>query len=144
MKLGPPAPRSLLPCELLQLHGTWPCWSNAQDQVRRRGVGCCTARCSRMGMACVLPPASCQGWRHDPFSTAWLCDASAAEQPREREAATFLNTTLLSSEARVLCFFPFFVPLPLGALPKSARFSQASMKSSNPARYSKVFLFPLS
>lgn len=36
MKLGLPAPRSLSPCELLQLHGTWPRWSNAQDQVQER------------------------------------------------------------------------------------------------------------
>ena len=85
-------------------------------------MGCCTARCSRMGIACFLTPASCQGWRHDPFSTAWLCDASAADQPREQGAATFLNTMLLSSKARVLCFFPFLVPLPPGALPKVPAF----------------------
>jgi len=141
MKLGPPAPRSLSPWELLQLHGTWPCWSNAQDPVRRRGAGCGTAGCSRMGIARFRAPASCRGWRHDPFSTARLCDASAAEQPRERGP---LPSSQHAAVLRVLCFLPCLVPLALGALPRGACFSQAGTKSSNPTKHGKVLLFPLS
>lgn len=43
-----------------------------------------------------------------------------------------------------LCFFLLLVPLPPRSLPRSACFSQVSMKSSDPAKYSKAFLFPLS
>lgn len=97
MKLGPPAPRSLLPCELLQLCSTCPCWSNAQDQVRRRGTGCCTARCRRMGVVCFLVPARLGGMAR---SQLLGCATPLLQNSSERGgAATFLTTALRSSVA---------------------------------------------
>lgn len=97
----------------------------------RRGTGGCTARWSPVGIVCSLAPVSCQLWRHDPSTTAQLCNASAAEQPQHHAPPWPVSSA--SSLA----------PLPPGALPESPCFSQANLKSSNPTKYGKVFLSPL-
>lgn len=76
MKLGHPAPHSLVPRELLQLRGPW---SSALVQVQERD-GWLHPRWSPEGIVCFLTPVSCRVWRQDPSTTAGLCNASAAEQ----------------------------------------------------------------
>lgn len=137
VSLGLPVPCSLLPQERLQLHDTWPCWSNAQDQMRRR---------SRLPHRWMKPyghrvlPHSClfPGLQARPVPN---CSFMRCVCCRTASRAGQLPSSPPRSVLR--CFFPFLVPLPPEALPKGACFSQASMKPSNPARCSRGVLVPL-
>lgn len=96
-------------------------------------------------------------WAWRASSLLPLARVGGMTRSQLRGAATHLLQNSLESKGSYLpqhhaavlrgprpLLLPLLVPLPPGALPKSARFSQASMKSSNPTEYSKVFLFSLS
>lgn len=130
MQLGHPAPRSLLPHELLQLQRL----ELEQCSVSGPGEGWVAAPLHRalwaLGASSLLSPDSFGGMTHPQLL---IC-----AMPLQQNS---LNTTLLSSTSLVLCSFPFPASLRRN-LPESPCFSQASLKSSNPTKHGKVFLSP--
>lgn len=131
MRLGHPAPLSLLPHELLQLQGAWHRCSNAQDQLQGRD-----GRLHRLMEPCghrVLPH-SCllTGLEVQPVHSCLVVQcpcSSTASTPR-------------CCPPQPVSSAPSLAPLPPGDLPGSPCFPHASLKPSNPTKYRKVFPFP--